>query len=248
MGDDDDLTYSQLTEFMDMTQLEQSPTTACHKANNPCPVAAVDRQQSLSTSIHQEDQQRTKEAPNPNAVPSSALSSVPGKGNIKDKQRKSSSLLGNATSFIVDEDSGIGTMPTSNSTSIQHASSPATGPSSIAHLESFREECHNGVQQNGIQRGSLDCKKRVGDCQSEPRPSKRRKKDNDKPLNNTFMHMTNVNVVGRGCSIRPHSGMLYSMKRCSGRGRQPLSLLSQGLPPRYHTVDQVSVYSQSCRP
>ena len=232
-----------------MTQLEQSPTTACHKANNPCPVATGDRQQSLSTSIHQEDQQRTKEAPNPNAVPSSALSSVPGNSNIKDKQSKSSSLLGNATSFIFHEDSGIGTMPTSNSTSIEHASSPATGPSSTAHLESFREECRNRVQRNEIQQGSLDTKKRAGNCQSEPRPSKRRKKDNNnKPLNNTFMHVTNVNVVGRGCSIRPHSGMLYSMKRSSGRARQPLSLLSQGRPPRYHTMDQVSVYSQSCRP
>lgn len=224
---------------MDMTQLEQSPTTACPKANNPCPVATVDRQQSVSTSIHQEDQQRTKEAPTHSAVPSSALSSVPGKTKIEDKQRKSSSLLGNATSFIFDEDSGIGTMPTSHSTSIQHASSPATGPSSTAHLESFRE-----VQRNEIQRGSLDCKKRAGDCQSEPRTSKRRKKDNDKPLNNTFMHVSNVKVVGRGCSIRPHSGMLYSMRRSCGRRRQPLSLLSQGLPPRYHTVDQVSVYTQ----
>ena len=233
---------------MDMTQLEQSQTTGLGKADGPYPVATADRQQSLSTSRHQEELQSTKGSTTHSAstVQHTALSPVLAGRVVDVSRRESKSPLGNATAFMFEEDSGIGTMPTSNSTSIRHTSSPAPSPNCTAHPEPFKEEYSNVVRQEETQRGSLQGKKRAGECQSEPRPSKRRKDGNVNPLNNTFMHMTTVRGVGRGCPIRPQGGTLYSIKRSCERSRRPLSLLTQGLPPRQHTEHQVSVLSQGC--
>lgn len=236
MDHGDDLTDSQLTLFMNMTQLEQSPITALSKADSPRPEATVGSQQSISTSRHPEGLHSTKGPPTPCTVQQTALSPVPV---LKDSRRKSISPSGNAT-VLMFEDSGIGTMPNSNSASIRRASSPAPSPSCTTHPEPGKGKCHNAVL---LEEAQLRGKKRTAECQSEPRSRKRRKDDNGKPLNNTFMHVTTVKGVARGCPIRPQGGTLYSIKRSCGRGRQPLSLLTHGLPPRQHTVRQVSVHS-----
>ena len=240
--DDVDLTDSQLTLFMNMSQLEQPPPIAVSKADSPpFPVSTSDRHQ---VSKQRERLQSTAEVTSPSCstVQPTTLSPEADSA-MKESRRQSISPPGNVTTFMF-EDSGIGTMPSSNNTSIRRISCLAPSPNCTTHPGPYKEECSSAAQPEEAQQRSLHSKKRAGECQSEPRPSKRRKDGHAKPLNNTVMEVTAVGGVRRGCPIRPQGGTLYSIKRSSCRRLQPLALLTRGLPLQRHTEHQVSAHSQ----